>query len=100
MIHAREKLGKKLIFLLAILGVAAAIALSINPSNIFIIIVMNIVVSSFFFFLLRMIISKKLAFTGSFPIFLILTLLSLKLFDLLNIILVISLSIAIGLLIK
>lgn len=97
---ATDKFGKKLIFLLLILGFIITFAFLAAPSNIFIIIVMDIIVGLFFYFLLKIFFKKKLAFIIALPIFLIITLLSLKLFDPLNLILTISLSITIGLLIK
>jgi len=100
MILAREKFGKKLVFLLLILAFIITFTNLINPSNIFIILIMNIIISSFFYFLLKLFTRKKVALSLSIPIFLMATLLSLKSFDLLNFALAISLSIAIGLLIK
>ncbi len=100
MILAREKLGKKLIFLIFILVLIALFAFIIPPTNLALILIMNILVSAFFYFLFKIFIKKKLALTFFLPIFLMLTLLSLKLFDPLNLILVISLSISVGLLIK
>src|SRR3989339_160531 len=100
MIHATGKLGKKLIFLLSILVLIVTLSFLIPPSTLPIIILMNIVISLFFFFLLKIFLTKRLAFTAALPVFLIVTLLSLKQLDPLNLILVISLSIAVGLLIK
>ncbi|MEK7597360.1 MAG: hypothetical protein AAB441_01815 [Patescibacteria group bacterium] len=100
MILAREKLGKKFIFLIFILGIIASFAFFFPPSNLVFILLMNILVSSFFYFALKIFLTKKLTITLLLPIFLIITLLSLKLFDPLNLILVVFLSIAVGLLIK
>lgn len=100
MILAREKFGKKLIFLLTIIAFIIAFTNLTNPSNIIIILIMNIIIGGFFYYLLKLFTNKKTAISLSVPIFLIVTLLALKSFDLLNMILVISLSIAIGLLIK
>lgn len=97
---ARDKLGKKLIFLLLILGLIITLVFLTAPSNLLTIIVMNVVVGLFFYFLLKIFLTKRLAFTMTLPIFLIITLLSLKLFDPLNLILVISLSVTFGLLIR
>jgi len=97
---ATGKLGKKFIFLIFILGLIALFAFIIPPTNLAPILIMNILVSAFFYFLFKTFLIKKLAISLTVPIFLIITLLSLKLFDLLNFILVISLSIAVGLLIK
>jgi len=100
MILATGKLGKKLIFLSLILGLIVVLAISTAPSNLFIILIMNITVGFFFYFLIKIFFKKRLAFIMTLPIFLIITLLSLKLFDSLNLILIISLSIAVGLLIR
>jgi len=97
---ATGKLGKKLIFLLLILCLIIAFALLTTPSNLFAILIMNILISIFFYFLFKTFSTKKLAFSLTFSVFLITTLLSLKQFDPLNLILVISLSIAVGLLIR
>jgi|SRR3989339_223626 len=100
MILATGKLGKKFIFLIFILVLIALFAFIIPPTNLALILIMNILVSAFFYFLFKIFLTKKTALTFSFPIFLIINLLSLKLFDPLNLILVISLSIAVGLLIR
>lgn len=100
MILAREKFGKKLIFLLIILAIIIAFTNLTNPSNIVIILIMDIIIGGFFYYLLKLFTKKKVAISLSVPIFLIVTLLSLKSFDPLNFILVISLSIAVGLLIR
>lgn len=97
---AREKFGKKIIFLLVILAFIIAFINLVNPANIAIIIIMNIIIGSFFYFLLKLFTKKNVALSFAIPIFLLATLLSLKSFDLLNFVLVISLSIAIGLLIR
>jgi len=97
---ATGKLGKKLIFLLLILGFIITLAFLTIPSNLLMITIMNIIVGLFFYFLFKMFLKKRRAFITTLLIFLIITLLSLKLFDPLNLILVISLSIAVGLLIK
>jgi len=100
MILAREKFGKKLIFLLTVIAFVIAFTNLTNPSNIVIILIMNIIIGNFFYFLLKLFTNKKLALSLAIPIFLMATLLSLKSFDLLNMLLVISLSIAVGLLIR
>ncbi len=100
MILAREKYGKKLIFLCLFIGLITSFAFLTPPSNILIIGIMNILITIFFFFLFKVFLNKKLAFSLTLPIFLILVLLSLKLFDPLNLILIIFFSIAVGLLIK
>jgi len=100
MILATGKLGKKLIFLLLILGFIIILAFLMAPSNLLTIMVMNIIITLFFYFLLKIFLTKRLTFIMTLPIFLIITLLSLKLFDRSNLILVICLSIAVGLLIK
>ncbi|MEK7177904.1 MAG: hypothetical protein AAB705_03695 [Patescibacteria group bacterium] len=100
MIHATGKFGKKLTFLFIILCLIISFALIFPPTNIGLILIMNILVGTFFYFLFKTFLIKKLAISLTVPIFLIVTLLSLKLFDPLNLILVISLSIAVGLLIK
>lgn len=97
---ATGKLGKKFIFLIFILGLITLFAFFFPPSNLVFILLMNMLVGTFFYFLFKTFLIKKLAIPLIVPIFLIVTLLSLKLFDLLNLILVISLSIAVGLLIK
>ncbi|MCR4312926.1 MAG: hypothetical protein NUV58_01630 [Candidatus Roizmanbacteria bacterium] len=100
MIHATGKFGKKLIFLILILGIIVSFALIFPPTNLGFILIMNILVGTFFYFLFKTFLIKKLVITLTVPIFLIITLLSLKLFDPFNLILIISLSIAVGLLIK
>lgn len=100
MIHATGKFGKKFIFLFIILCLIVSFALIFPPTNLGLILIMNILVGTFFYFLFKTLLIKKLAISLTVPIFLIITLLSLKLFDPLNLILIISLSIAVGLLIK
>ncbi len=97
---ATGKLEKKLIFLLIILGVITALAFLTAPSSLLIIIIMDTIIGLFFYFLIKIFFKKRLAFVMTLPTFLIITLLSLKLFDPLNLILIISLSIAVGLLIR
>jgi len=91
---------KKFIFLLFVLGLIFAFAFIIPPANLVLILIMNILISTFFYFLFKIFLAKKMVITLSLPIFLIITLLSLKLFDPLNLALVIALSIAVGLLIR
>ncbi|MFA5770002.1 MAG: hypothetical protein WC894_00725 [Patescibacteria group bacterium] len=100
MIHATGKFGKKFIFLFIILCLIVSLALIFPPTNLGLILIMNILVGAFFYFLFKTFLIKKLAISLTVPIFLIIILLSLKLFDPLNLILIISLSIAVGLLIK
>jgi len=100
MIHATGKFWKKSVFLIFILAVIAIFAFIVPPTNLGFILIMNILVGIFFYFLFKIFLAKQPALIITLPIFLIITLLSLKLFDLLNVILVISLSIAVGLLIK
>lgn len=100
MILATGKFTKKFVFLFLLLFLIAIFAVLVPPSNIVAIIIMNILISSFLFFTLKTFLTKKLALSISLPIFLILILFSLKLFDLFNLILVIALSIAVGLLIR
>jgi len=100
MIHATGKFGKKLIFLLTILGLIISFALIFPPTNLGFILIMDILVGTFFYFLFKTFLIRKLAISLTLPMFLIITLLSLKLFDVLNLILLISLSIAVGLLIR
>ncbi|MFA6532811.1 MAG: hypothetical protein WCT22_02320 [Patescibacteria group bacterium] len=100
MILAREKYGKKLIFLSLIFGLITFFVFFMSPSNIFIITMLNIIVSAFFFFLFKVFFEKKLAFSLTLPIFLILILLSLKLFDPLNLTLIVFFSIAVAVLIR
>jgi hypothetical protein len=97
---AREKLGKKWVFLLFILSLMAGLVFLTSPSNLFVIILMNILVGSFFFFIFKLFLNNKIAFSLALPLFLLTTLLAVNLFDPLNIILAISLSIAVGLLLK
>lgn len=97
---AREKLGKKWVFLLFILGLMAGLVFLTSPTNLFVIMLMNILVSSFFFFIFKLFLRNKTAFSLALPIFLLATIVSLNLFDPANIILAISLSIAVGLLLK
>ncbi|MFA6080800.1 MAG: hypothetical protein WC741_00135 [Patescibacteria group bacterium] len=100
MILATEKYGKKLVFLSLVFGLIACFAFLTPPSNVLFIGIMNLLITSFFFFLFKIFFNKKLAFSLTLPIFLVLVLLSLKLFDPLNLILVIFFSIAVRLLIK
>jgi len=100
MIHATGKYWKKSIFLIFILGSMILFALTIPPVNLVYILIMNILIGTFFFFLLKIFLTKRFVIAIVLPIFLIITLLSLKLLDLLNLILAICLSIAVGLLIK